>query len=68
LTPFLDEDSAKEMEKFYVEDYKNKKWNILNETGAGSLGSTIGSKWTKEICKIEALKYKTRKEMSLKSC
>jgi len=59
LTDYIDIEEAKEMENFYVNEYKNNKWNILNSVKTGSLGGDF-LKWTKEKCQEEALKYKYR--------
>lgn len=47
---------AQKLEAFYVNEYKNNKWIILNKKKTGALG---GNKvfWTYEKCKEEALKY-----------
>jgi len=66
LTKFIDPMEAKEQEKKFIEKYKNEGWILLNKTGAGSLGGNI-LKWQYDDCKEEALKYKTRKEFSIKS-
>jgi hypothetical protein len=56
---------AQELEKFYVEKYKNDGWGILNKVKTGGLGGNTLF-WTKENCYEAALKCNTRKELSLK--
>jgi len=50
-----------EMENHFLDKYKNEGWTILNISNPGSLGG-ITVKWTKETCKKESLKYKSRIE------
>jgi predicted GIY-YIG superfamily endonuclease len=66
LTDYIDIDKAIKMENYYVEKYKLEGWKILNKAKTGSIGGNI-IKWSYENCKIEALKYKTRKEFSDKN-
>ena len=60
LTDYISVDDAKLKEGEYLEIYKSKKWNILNKSETGAVGGK--SKWTKEKCQIEALKYKDKTE------
>jgi len=62
LTEYTDVDKAKELEKFFVEEYKSNGWLILNRIKTGGIGGSF--KWTKEKCHTEALKYKSRKDFS----
>ena len=56
LTDFIDSIDAKNMEIYFIEKYRTEGWNILNETGGGSLGGNI-LKWNIENCRLEAQKY-----------
>ena len=55
------EKDAQFLENFYVEKYRKEGWRILNIKKPGGLG---GNKifWTKELCALEAKKYKTRRQ------
>lgn len=59
LTDYVDINKAKELEKFYVDEYKKNNWNVLNIIKTGGLGGNT-LKWTKDKCKEEALKYQFR--------
>ena len=48
---------AQYYEGFYINQYKNKGFNILNKTKAGSLGAVM--RWTEDLCYEEAKKYTT---------
>lgn len=48
-------------EKFYVDEYTNKSWNLINKAKAGSLGGTTII-WDYDACYYEALKYKSETE------
>ena len=61
LTEYIEIEKSKELENFYVEEYKKNKWTILNKRKTGGLGGNI-LKWTKEKCIEEALKYTTRND------
>lgn len=58
-------DDAKEYEKKYVEQFLNDGKLVLNIAKTGSLGGY--GIWTKESCKNEAKKYKSRSEFAIKS-
>ena len=64
-TDYLPKAEASEMEKYYVNEYKNKGWLVLNKQKPGNLG---GSKdnitYTKEMCIELAKKYNTRAEFA----
>ena len=45
-------------EKFYVDEYVDKSWELINKAKTGSLGGNI-TRWTYDICYNEALKYET---------
>ncbi|MBR5963584.1 MAG: hypothetical protein IK000_05485 [Bacteroidaceae bacterium] len=53
---------GKEREGFWLEQYRNKGWSILNRAKTGSLGSLFNRKWTESTCLEEAKKYETIKE------
>lgn len=61
LHEYTDKEVAKILEKFYIEDYRSKGWNILNRAKAGSLGGKYIF-WTYKECKSHALQCKTRSE------
>lgn len=65
LHEYTDKELAKILEKFYIEDYRNKGWNILNRAKAGSLGGKYVF-WTYEECKSHALQCNTRSEFITK--
>ena len=60
-----------EKEDYWVNYYKEKGYNVLNEgktgIGSGSIGSINFGKWTKEKVFEESKKYTTRKEF-VKGC
>lgn len=60
LTPNLvATEIAQALEKKLIKEHIEKGFNVLNaDKGGGTGGSTI--KWTYELCKAEALKYKSR--------
>ena len=65
LHEYTDKELAKTLEKFYIEDYRSKGWNILNRAKAGSLGGKYVF-WTYEECKSHALQCSTRSEFITK--
>lgn len=65
LTDYIDVNLAIQKENEFVEYYKNKNYIILNKVKTGSVGTL--SKWNKEKCQIEALKYSTKFEFQKKS-
>jgi hypothetical protein len=66
LTDYIDVDNAKELENYYVTEYKNKNWTILNKAKTGGIGIAKVI-WTKEKCLQEALKYNNKKDFYKKS-
>ena len=66
----LSQYSAQEREEYWVNNFKNKGWNILNRIKTGVGSSSLGSlakKWTtKEKVREEALKYTSRSEFQKK--
>lgn len=61
LTSYISEKEAIDLEKFYLDEYLNNNWVILNKVKTGSLGGNI-LKWTYEICEKEVCKYDSIKE------
>ena len=61
LTEYINTDSAKIKEDEFVNNYKENGWILLNVAKTGALGGG-DPKWTKEICKKEALKYTNIKD------
>lgn len=59
LTDYIDSVEASELEKYYVDYYREQGFNILNRNDAGGLGGGR-VKWNYETCKIEASKYSNR--------
>ncbi len=62
----IDEVLASNEENFYIEEYKNNNWILLNKINGGGLGYGV-KKWTKEKIVNEALKYNTRSEFKFGS-
>jgi predicted GIY-YIG superfamily endonuclease len=56
LTDLIDINEVKKMEQYYIDFFKEKKWNVLNKAKAGGLGGRI-IKWSKDNCIADALKY-----------
>ena len=66
LTDYIDVNEAKELEEFYLEQYKQNGWIMLNTGKTGNTGGD-GIIWTKERC-LEVVKdCKTRKEFQIKN-
>lgn len=59
LTDYLDIDEAKKQEEYWKIKSEEQGYLILNKYKTGALGS-IETKWSKEKCKEEALKYEYR--------
>ena len=56
LTDYILDKEASVLEKFYLNLYKENRWNLLNRNKAGSLGGNIPI-WTYERCLDESKKY-----------
>lgn len=67
LTDYVDIESAQQNEQYYVNDYRANGWQVLNIAKTGAIGGSR-TKWTKETCQIEALKYQTKSEFQKNSC
>ncbi len=61
ITDYISVNEASKLENIYIENYKNDGWIILNKAKGGGIGGGHII-WDKNVCKIEALKYKTRSE------
>jgi hypothetical protein len=59
-------EKAIKLESYYIDTYKRNGWILLNSIKSGGLGGII-TKWTKEKCKEEALKYTARKKFDVGS-
>jgi hypothetical protein len=59
LSEYVHVDVAVLLENDCIEFYKNNGWNVLNKANGGAIGSPE-RKWTKEQCRVEALKYNNR--------
>jgi len=57
---------AKKQEQYWIDLYKQNKWELFNIAKGGSLGGKC-FKWTKEKLLNEVKKYKTRSEFSRNS-
>jgi predicted GIY-YIG superfamily endonuclease len=66
LTEYIDVEEAKKLENFYVNEYKNKNWTVLNKNKTGGIGGG-GVKWNIHTCEKEALKYISKTEFRAKS-
>ena len=66
LTEYIDVEEASKLETLKLKEYLNDGWIILNIAKCGNVGGkTI--KWTKEKCKEESNKYKSRNEFKINS-
>ena len=65
LTDYIDINISSKLEGEFVEKYKINDWIILNKIKTGGVGGNI-SKWNKEKCQEEALKYD--KKCEFKKC
>jgi len=61
LTEFIPIDDAANLEKEYIKKYRENGWNVLNIKRGGETGGGLMI-WTFEMCKLEALKHKTKKD------
>ena len=59
-------EEAQRLESYYMEEYKQNGWSILNKVKCGALGGSYKI-WSEEKCKEEALKYTSKKEFIKKS-
>lgn len=66
LTDYVSDTEAIKSEYEFVKNYRNNGWKILNIAKTGGLGS-IPIKWTYDVLRKEALKYKSRREFQLKN-
>jgi hypothetical protein len=56
LTDYIDVNEASKIEEIKRKEYENHGWIILNKVKCGGIGG-ITTKWTKEKCLEESLKY-----------
>lgn len=63
LTDYIEIDLAVEKEEYYLNDYINNGWCILNKVKTGGLGGTPFL-WDFDKCKLEAMKYNYRNDFS----
>jgi predicted GIY-YIG superfamily endonuclease len=56
LTDYISVNEAKNMEKYYIEEYRKNGWNILNKVEGGSIGGKY-EYWTYKKCQDEISKY-----------
>lgn len=61
LNEYTDRTLAQKLEKFYLDDYFKKGWNILNSAKPGALGGKY-IYWTKERCIEAGKKCRTKSE------
>ena len=61
LTDYIDVEEAKIKEQFFVDEYRNSGWNVLNTAKPGAIGGGI-RKWTKEKCLLDAKTYVCKKD------
>ena len=57
---------SKEKEEYWINEYKEKGYNMINKVKGGSIGG-LAVKWTKEKCFDEAKKYKRKIDFYKKS-
>jgi hypothetical protein len=66
LSEYVYVDIAAELENDCIETYKILGWNVLNKHRGGNIGASEII-WTKELCHVEALKFKSRSEFYYRS-
>jgi predicted GIY-YIG superfamily endonuclease len=59
LTEYIDVDDAIKLEEYYLQEYINNKWVVLNVAKTGCIGGAI-IKWDYNSCLEEALKHESR--------
>lgn len=65
LTDYMLKDKAAEVEKEFIEKYKNLGWNLLNKAPGGGLGGKDATiYYDKETCKLLALNYNKRSDFA----
>ena len=63
---YINSEDAQNLENCTIEEYRGKGWKVLNIAKAGGLGG-CKRRITKEMAQMDALKYKTKTEWSIKS-
>jgi predicted GIY-YIG superfamily endonuclease len=66
LTEYISVEESQIKEDFFIQQYKKLGWNVLNKVKGGSTGRKE-KYWTKDRCKGESLKFKSKKEFREKS-
>ena len=66
LTDYVNIEKSIKLERLYAERYVKKGWVLLNKAKTGAIGGNI-LKWTKDKCRVEALKYRNSHDFILKS-
>lgn len=66
LTDYIDVDLASKEESIKLQEYLNNGWGVINISKCGSVGGKF-IKWSKEICHMEAKKYKRRNHFKVNS-
>ena len=61
ISDYLEVALAQDLERKKIEEYRNLGWNVLNTRKGGATGCPKLI-WTKEKCKMEALKYNVRQD------
>ena len=58
---------SRELECFWIEEYRRMGWNVLNKKPGGSIGAIgfLFTKYSYDECYKEAEKYKTKKDFRL---
>jgi len=56
LTDYINKSEAQKLEEYYMNEYKNNNWKLLNTNKKSTLGGSAKF-WTYEKCKYEASKY-----------
>lgn len=63
---YIKAEDASKLEGVILNEYKNNGWNVLNIAKTGGLGGSR-SKYTKEGCILEAMKYEHRSDFKRES-
>ena len=66
LTDYIDVDLASKEESLKLQEYVKNGWTVINISKCGSVGGKF-IKLTKELCNIEAQKYKRRNQFKINS-
>lgn len=66
ITNLINADSAAQFEDLLIQKYKSRGFKLLNRKGGGGLGASP-HKWTYEVTRLDAARYETVGEWSIKS-